>query len=400
MKDSLPSIPEEQIMMISTAASPNTAATASRNTATGGNKPRLTYSSVIHSLVEQLTRRSPFLQQHQKLGEEYDDEMSASQDHNDPSSKIMMLDRKEVQTGALLGQGNFSNVFEVIGFQLQHQILPLPTRQSSCDTLDDEQQQQIIMAPCFVNGEVQQRSSSRLCKARKDEEASDTRDNCDTLHPYDEIEEPMQEETPVSEDDHDKRRKYAIKCLKPELLESSTPKAFLEAATDLVVEARYLTRLNHPNILKVRGIAKGWESAFENGEYDSFFILMDRLEETLSKRIRRWRHGEFPKENTLERKLHVALQIASALEYLHERRLVLRDIKPNNIGILKNKSNEDDSLDRIQLFDFGFCRELPIVQQGRHDIVDVIPEFSHVSTLASGETVFLMSGKGTRYVDA
>jgi serine/threonine protein kinase len=182
-----------------------------------------------------------------------------------------------------------------------------------------------------------------------------------------------------------------LKCLKPELLEGDNPKVFLDAATDLVVEAKYLAKLSHENILKVRGLAEGWESAFSNGEYDSFFLLVDRLDETLNQRIKRWRHGELPEENSLERKLPLMRQLASALAYLHERRILFRDCKPQNIGLIKERGSFSQS---IRLFDFGFCRELPVLMQARDDVEDTVS--SSFTTLTSGEQVFLMSGKGTR----
>ena len=76
-------------------------------------KPRLTYSSVIHSLVERLTQRSPYLQR----VEETDSDHAELEDR-----PIALLNRNELQLGDLLGHGNFSNVYEVIGFQLENQI--------------------------------------------------------------------------------------------------------------------------------------------------------------------------------------------------------------------------------------------------------------------------------------
>lgn len=295
---------------------------------------------MIHSLVDQLLQRSPYLQ-HPDEGEDMD-----------PAA---LLNRSEINLGKMLGSGNFSNAYEVIGLDLENQAVASPLSVRTDE--DKENENYTGNGMSSIEGQQRIKLATKLF-------------------------------------DHGKCL-YAVKCLRPELLDNSNPKAFLDAATDLVIEAKYLCKLDHCNILKVRGLAKGWEGAFADGQYDSFFILTDRLEETLNQRIKRWKKGEFPGENTLERKLPIALQVASAISYLADRNLLFRDLKPQNIGIVYESSLEDTPL-VVKLFDFGFCRELPsVVDQEQQDMAD-IGLSSRSSTLMSGETVFMMSGKGTR----
>jgi serine/threonine protein kinase len=325
-------------------------ATSATSSALGSSisqsKPRLTYSSVIHLLVEQLTRRSPFLR---------------SSDY-DGDQDIAPLCRDEIRTGQLLGSGNFSNVFEVVSLDLREQQGDGRTLKNVTGA-DGENED----SPCY--GSIERLPRSKVASTEhRDETAGDQlRSNLRGTH-----------------------EQLCLKCLKPELLEGDNPKAFLDAATDLVIEAKYMSKLSHKNILKVRGLAEGWEAAFSNGEYDSFFILIDRLDETLNQRVKKWRRGELTEENTIERKLPLMRQLASALAYLHDRRILFRDCKPQNIGLIM----EQDSGLSIKLFDFGFCRELPALMQARDDVEDRVS--SSVTSLKSGEQVFLMSGKGTR----
>ena len=193
--------------------------------------------------------------------------------------------------------------------------------------------------------------------------------------------------------DSDSQRCYAMKHLKARLLRQG--ENFRLAAAELAVEAHMLASFDHPNVMKIRGWASNGVASYTDGRHDSFFLLLDRLDETLDQRIASWQKQpaiakyqstpiagnivtdllrrfsispatEDPenmnKQATLQRqhecalvslhleKIGICVEIASALAYLHSNGVIFRDLKPNNIGFLSG---------RVQLFDFGLSRELP-----------------------------------------
>ena len=98
---------------------------------------------------------------------------------------------------------------------------------------------------------------------------------------------------------------------------------FVNAVVDMALEAKFLAAVRHPNIIKMRAMASG-DLCQAN-----FFIIMDRLYDTLNDRIQQWqkkqsnglvRLFDFQKKKEkrfIAERLTVAYDIASALEYLH-----------------------------------------------------------------------------------
>jgi len=161
-------------------------------------------------------------------------------------------------------------------------------------------------------------------------------------------------------------RRYACKHLKQRLMDQ--PNDFRTAAVELVYEAHILSSFDHPNVLKIRGWAHNGVASFAEGWNDSFFLLLDVLDETLDMRIERWHReqqegiwsmvtspssaAQEMKATRFLEKLRIMNELASALDYIHQRGVIFRDAKPQNIGFLG---------DRVQLFDFGLSRELPLL---------------------------------------
>lgn len=173
---------------------------------------------------------------------------------------------------------------------------------------------------------------------------------------------------------------YCVKFLKPCILPDR--RKFARGIADLMIEAHFLATLNHPHILKIRGVTSGVELFKPScprltnlpGTEGGFFLILDKLHDTLDRKIDyTWKtaadkYGSFIYRTThdlrgLKRRglkmerIEVALQLAQAVQYLHQHHIVYRDLKPDNIGF--------DVNDQLKLFDFGLAKELKPYK--RHD---------------------------------
>lgn len=163
----------------------------------------------------------------------------------------------------------------------------------------------------------------------------------------------------------DPTKKLAIKYLKRKVMVNQ--RQFEHGASDLAQEAHFLSVLDHPHIIKLHGVTAGSvDTNVASGKECGFFITMDRLHETLEQKLEQWREqqqknqkgllnrmsGEYKekKKEELKERVRMALQIADAVEYLHKKNIIFRDLKPDNIAF--------DADGVLKLFDFGLAKEL------------------------------------------
>jgi hypothetical protein len=130
-------------------------------------------------------------------------------------------------------------------------------------------------------------------------------------------------------------------------------------------EARMLTQMNHPCVLRVFGFCTKTEDETEDHSEHKYIVtemapngsLENVVEaaEAIQKIIQNTKSGAVKMPFTKLEALEWAIQIASGMAFLHGRGFVHRDIKPQNI--LLNKSN--DAL----VADLGTVRQLTSVQK-------------------------------------
>lgn len=168
-------------------------------------------------------------------------------------------------------------------------------------------------------------------------------------------------ESELTEEADNEKRRYVIKNLNPKL--ACNPKKLVVGAKDLVMEAHFLSAFDHENIIKLRGWSAAGIAGFSStGRADGFFLILDRLSVTLAKRISLWREDDRArkslvkgrhtvKNQLLMERLQTSIDIASAVTYLHERRVLFRDLKPANVGFTIEGT--------LKIFDFGLAVEIP-----------------------------------------
>jgi serine/threonine-protein kinase len=94
-------------------------------------------------------------------------------------------------------------------------------------------------------------------------------------------------------------------------------------------------KLDHPGVMKV----------FPNEHHSQHYMVMEWVEGRLLRGLLN-EQGKFP----ADRAVKIALQVASAIEYIHGHGVVHRDLKPENIMV--------DANDHIKLIDFGIAANL------------------------------------------
>lgn len=221
----------------------------------------------------------------------YDDSLSRSQIVKAKRlAEIPRFSTSEIQQGLVLGSGCFGSVYEVRGFSITED----DGRRPPIGKLDDE----------VDPGEMESRKFiAKHCY----------RSNGDA--------------------------RYAIKRLRKVIIKD--PLAFMNGMADLATESLFLASLQHPNVIKLRGMAR------ENMFSEEYYLVLDRLYDTLAVRLLKWKKrkknsggimGSFKdrdgtaKKQLLEERMKYGLDLAAAIAYIHQHRIIHRDLKSENIG--------------------------------------------------------------------
>jgi serine/threonine-protein kinase len=135
--------------------------------------------------------------------------------------------------------------------------------------------------------------------------------------------------------DHRRQRMVAIKLPTPSRA-STGPRS--SKVNRFARESRVIASIQHPNVCAVRG-----SGMLEDG---TPFLVMERLfGESL-----RWsiaQHGPLP----MSEAIGIVIQLLSALRAVHAKGIVHRDVKPDNMVLIRGAGEP-----LVKLLDFGLCR--------------------------------------------
>ena len=143
-------------------------------------------------------------------------------------------------------------------------------------------------------------------------------------------------------------RKVALKILPPQF--SDDP----ERLARFQREAQVLASLSHPNIAAIYGLEESGGPSTPLGTFEVRALVMELVEgPTLAERIAVGA-GLVPARGTplpLDESLHIAKQIAGALEAAHDQGIIHRDLKPANIKVRLDGT--------VKVLDFGLAKLAP-----------------------------------------
>ena len=144
-----------------------------------------------------------------------------------------------------------------------------------------------------------------------------------------------------------KRELFATKKIERKIADKPGFKKYFEN------EIILLSQINHPNIVKLEGIKKTSQHYYIIMEY----INGGGLSNCLKKYMERYKRA-FPEEIVQ----HLMRQIIDGIYYIHQKKIIHRDLKLDNIMVNFDFEQDKESLNmmkaRIKIIDFGFATKL------------------------------------------
>lgn len=146
----------------------------------------------------------------------------------------------------------------------------------------------------------------------------------------------------------------AVKFLAPDpkYIEESV---FEDVSSRFRREGERGSNLRHPHLITIDAYCENIDGeSFESDDPKNPFLLMEYIHgRTLDSYIRKLPSAQQKDFSITRERLHIAIQIANALDELHRKRLVHRDVKPANVFVTKVPKG---NFPLAKLGDFGIVK--------------------------------------------
>ena len=139
----------------------------------------------------------------------------------------------------------------------------------------------------------------------------------------------------------------------------SKPELYRECALNIANETRILSCLDHEHIVTLRGVHAGdMADGLDNKNY---FIVLDGVIHTLEHKLDDWLQkdsGKIMFQNKksvhLVRVKDVVYAVVKAMEYLHSKNIIFRDLRPRTVGF--------DAGGKVLITNFSRARDMDVVR--------------------------------------
>ena len=255
--------------------------------------------------------------------------------HRLPNLRIPLVSMTELQIGKAIKSGRFNTAYWIQGIDLEDATGKQLLKDVSQSLLNSNDRSNLIDNMPRIQAELRQALSCQINQdCGKKGTAGWKRGN-----------------------KNKKSTKFVMKMLNSDDHKMLDPRLRTRAAAQLAHEATLLSHFDHDHLISLAGMTSGFSVTTPN---ENFFCVFEYIPETLDMHLtKRWKRGVRGPQQFAER-VKAAVQLASAIDYLHSINVMFSDLKPENVGFVTGSpsSGFPDGEQCLKLFNFGGAKSL------------------------------------------